>query len=192
MRADEESIETGGAKLNEIVVGAQAGLADGDAFVGNAADQCEGGFDADGERFEIAVVYADDAGAGGEGAVEFRRGVDLDERFHANFAAECKEVTKQRIFKYGDDEEKAIRVVGTSFPDLPGIEDKIFAQNRELDGLAGIAEVFQRAPEKFAFGQNRESGSARGFERLRESYGIEGIAKNAARRRGRLEFGKYV
>src|SRR5260370_15358379 len=120
------------------------------------------------------------------------RGVDLDERLHAHFAAECNEVAKQRIYKYGDDEEEAIRIVRASFPDLPGIEDKILAQNRELDGLAGVAEIFQRAAEKFAFGQNGESGSARSFERLREGHGIERIAKDAARRRCRLEFRKHV
>jgi len=41
MRADEEGIEARGTKLHEVVVGAQAGFADGDAAVGNAADQFE-------------------------------------------------------------------------------------------------------------------------------------------------------
>src|SRR5256885_2084935 len=180
MSADEEGVEPGGLKLHEIVVRAQAGFADGDAIVGDPADQFEGCFDADGERFEVAVVYADDAGAASESAVELIGRVNLDERLHANLAAQGDEVAKQRIFKYGDDEAKAIRVVGASFPDLPGIEDKILAQNRELDRLAGVAEIFQRAAEELAFGQNGESGSARGLQSLREGYGIEWIAKDTA------------
>ena len=142
MRADEESVEACGAKLHEIVMGAQAGFADRDAVVWNAADQFEGCFDADGEGFEVTVVYTDDAGAGGERAVEFFGGVHLDERLHAQLAAQGDEVAKQRIFKYGDDQEKAIPVVGAGFPDLPGIEDKILAKHRELDRLASIAEIF--------------------------------------------------
>src|SRR6266850_156825 len=84
MRANEESVKTGGAKLHEIVVGAQAGFADGD-------------------RREVAVVYADDAGAGAESAVELIGSVNLDERLHAQLAAQSDEVRKQRIFKYGHD-----------------------------------------------------------------------------------------
>ena len=41
--------------------------------------------------FEIAIVDADDFGAGGEGAVEFGRGVNFDERLHFEFAAEVDE-----------------------------------------------------------------------------------------------------
>src|SRR5207245_4710635 len=37
VRADEESVKTGGAKFHEIVMGAQAGFADGDAVIGSAA-----------------------------------------------------------------------------------------------------------------------------------------------------------
>src|SRR6266446_6090916 len=123
-----ESIEACGAKLHEIVMGAQAGFADRDAVVRNATDLFEGCFDADGKGFEVTVVYTDNAGAGGQGAVEFLRRVHLDERLHAQLAAQGDKVAKQRIFKYGNDQKKAIPVVGAGFPDLPGIEDKILAK----------------------------------------------------------------
>ena len=173
-------------------MGAQAGFADGNAVIRNSADQFERCFDAHGERSEVAVVYADDAGAGGESAVELIGSVNLDERLHANLTAQGDEVAQQRIFKYRDDEEKAVCVVGAGFPDLPGIEDKILAQNRELDRLAGVAEILQRATEKLAFGQNGEGGSPRGLQSLGEGRGIEEIAKDTARRRGRFEFGKNI
>ena len=192
MSTDEESVEAGGAEFHEITVGAQARFAYGDAVVRNPADQFEGGFDADGERPEVAIVNPDDARAGGEGAVKFWGGVNFDERFHAQLAAQRDEVAKESVFKRGDDEQKTICVVGAGFPYLPGIEDKIFAQNGEPDGLPGVAEIFQRATKEFGLGENRERAGTRGFQRLRKSQGIERIAEDTTRRRGWLELRKNI
>lgn len=192
MRADEEGVKTGSAQFHEIVVGAQAGFADGNAIVGNAADQFEGSFESNGKRLEVAVVYADDARTGGEGPIEFVGGVNFDERLHAQLAAQSEEVAEESVFERRDDEQKAIRVVGASFPDLPRIEDKILAKDGKLDGFAGVAKIFQRAAEEFAFGEHGKSGSTRGFETLREGYGIERVAKDTAGGRSRLEFCKDV
>ncbi len=180
MRADQESVKTGGAELHEIVVGAQTGFADGDAVVGNAADQFERSIYINGQRLQIAIVYTQDARPGGEGAIEFFAGVNFDERLHSNLAAKYDEVAKKRIFESGYDEEKTVGVVGASFPNLPGIEDKILAQNRELDGLAGIAEIFQRAAEKFSFREHGKRASPRGFQGLTQRHRFEWIANYAA------------
>jgi len=57
MRADEEGIETGGAQLDEIVVGTQAGFAHGDAMVRDAINQFERSLDASCESLEVAIVH---------------------------------------------------------------------------------------------------------------------------------------
>src|SRR5216683_3339498 len=89
MFADEEGIEAGSAQANKIVVRAQAGFADRDTRIGNLVDELEGSFRAHGERLQVAVVYANDAGVCGQRAVELACGVNFDERLHAEFAAEA-------------------------------------------------------------------------------------------------------
>ena len=79
---NEEGVEAGAAETDKVGVGREAGFGHGDAVVGDLIDEFEGGFEADFERFEVAVIDADDFGAGGEGAVEFGFSVHFDERFH--------------------------------------------------------------------------------------------------------------
>ncbi len=62
--ADEEGIEAGDAEPLQVVVGAQAGLADGDAIVRNVLDQFVRSLHAHGECFQVAIVHAEDARAG--------------------------------------------------------------------------------------------------------------------------------
>ena len=71
MFSNEKGIETGDAQPLQFVMGMKAGFADGDAVFWNTLDEFEGRFGADGERFEVAVVYTDDAGGGVEGASQF-------------------------------------------------------------------------------------------------------------------------
>ena len=130
--------------------------------------------------------------SGGESAIEFCRRVDLDERLHVEFAAEGDEFAQSAVVESGDDQEETVGIVGARFPDLPGIEDEIFAQNGERDFFAGIAKIFQRAAEEFAFGENGESGGAGGFEGFGKRGGVKGIANDSARRRGGLEFGDNI
>src|SRR5229473_379330 len=146
MCADKKSVKTGGAKLREIAVGAQSGFADGDAVVWNSADQFKRSIDVDAQRLQIAIVYTEYARAHSQRPVHFFRCVNFDERLHAQLAAQSDEVAEERILQSGGDKEKAVGVIGASFPNLPGIKNKILAQNRKLHDLASIAQVFQRAP----------------------------------------------
>ena len=59
--ADEEGIEAGGAEFLQIVVGAQSGFADSEAVIGDVVDKCVGSFHVNGERFQVAIVHADNA-----------------------------------------------------------------------------------------------------------------------------------
>ncbi len=46
------------------------------------------------------------------------------------------------IAQSGDDQQKTVGVVGAGFPDLPGVENKIFAQDGLRDFFAGVAHDF--------------------------------------------------
>ena len=69
--------------------------------------------------------------------------MNFHKRLHAQFAAQNDEVAKERVLEHRDDEEEAIRVVGACFPDLPGIEDEVLAQDGKLNRLSGIAQILQ-------------------------------------------------
>lgn len=166
--ADEEGVEASSAEIAEIGVGAETGLGDSEAVVGDVLDEFVGPFYADRESFQVAVVDTNNAGACGQSAVEFRARVHFDERLHMEFAAKCDEVAQEWVGEGSDDEEEAVCIVGASFPDLPGIEDEILAEGWECDFFAGIAKIFQGAAEKLAFGKDRERSGTRRLERFGE------------------------
>lgn len=192
MFADEERVETRFAEADEIIISAETGFADGDAIVGNVRNEIERGLRRDLERFEVAIVDAEDASAGGEGTVELGAGVNLDERLHAKFAAEGEKVAELRVGERDNHEEETVGFIGTGFPNLPGIKNEILAEGGEGDLGAGIAKIFEGATKEFGFGEDGESGGSGGFESGGESGGIEGIADDAARGRGGLELGDDV
>src|SRR5258708_4430698 len=189
---DEKRIETGFLELLQVVVGAEAGFADGDAIFWDASDQFERSLDADVERLQVAVVDADDAAANGESAAEFLGRVNFHERLHSKFAAEGDEVAKLRVAQHSGHEQEAVRIVRASFPDLPGIEDKILAEYGKIHGFSGVAEIFQRAAKKFRFGEDGERHGARGFECGGQPGRIELLAQNALGRGSGLELGEDV
>src|SRR5260370_17494074 len=99
MRANEESVKTGGAELDEIGVRAQAGFADGDALVGNTPDQFKRSIDVNGHGLQVAIVYTDDTRTGSERAIDLFSGVNFDERLHADLSAKSEALTTHTIFK---------------------------------------------------------------------------------------------
>src|SRR6267378_3052421 len=120
---------------------AQAGFTDRDTMIGNLIDQLEGSFGTHGQSLQVAIVHAENAGIRGERAVQFRPGVNLDERLHTKLAAERDELMQLRISKRSNNQEKTVGVVSTRFPNLPGIEDEVLAKYRKSYGLAGFAEI---------------------------------------------------
>ena len=128
MFADEECVEANGTQAKKIIVCGQAGLAAGDTMLGNLLDQLAGSFGAHGQCLQVAIVHPEDAGARCKRAAEFGAGMNLNERFHAEWAAEGNELGELRIVQCGDNKEKAVGIVGTRFPDLPRIENEILAK----------------------------------------------------------------
>lgn len=161
--ADEEGVETRGAEVLQVGVGAQAGFSNGEAVIRDFFDQFEGCLHPNRKRFQIAIIDADDARVSSQGPTEFAAGVNFDERLHLQFTAEREQVVKKRVRQRGDNQEKAVGVIGARFPDLPGIENEILTESGKLDLFAGIAEIFQGAAEEFAFREDGESRGSCGF-----------------------------
>src|SRR5580692_2401432 len=185
--ADQKGVEAGGPESQEIVVRAESGFADYDASIGDALDEFEGGLDTQAESFQVAVVDADDVRSGGEGAIELSGGVDFHERLHADLAAERDEIAKKFIVERSNNEQEAVGVVGARLPDLPGIENEVFAKDGHFYSMARIAKVFQGAAKEFAFRQHGQHGRACCFQGLCQLDGMEGIAENSFRGRSGLK-----
>jgi hypothetical protein len=192
MLADEEGVEARRAKVPKIGVGAESGFGYGEAMLGDLFDQFERCFHAHSKGLQVAIVDADNAGVRSESAIEFGLRVDLDERLHGKFAAQSEEIAQKRIVERRHNQEETIRIVGTGFPNLPGIKDKILAQSGEGHFLACIAKILERAAEEFTFRENGKRGGAGGFQGFGKGRRVEGIANDAAGGRGRLEFGDDV
>src|SRR5258705_7330680 len=124
-------------------MGAQSGFADRDTMIGNLVNQLEGSFGAYGQRLQVAIVHSQDSGVRGKRTVQFRPGMNFNERLHTKLAAERDEFMQLRISKRSNNQEKTVAVVCARFPNLPGIEDEVLAKYRKSYGLAGFAKIFQ-------------------------------------------------
>ena len=72
---DEKGVEAGGAQITKIGVSAKTGFGDGDAVIGNLLDELEGSLYTHGQRLQVAIVDADDAGSLRRGRDRVRRWV---------------------------------------------------------------------------------------------------------------------
>ena len=73
-----------------------------------------------------------------------------------------------------------VGVVGTGFPNLPGIEDKILAESRQGYFLARVAKILERSVEELAFGKDGKRGGPCILESLRKSRRIKWFADHPA------------
>ncbi len=182
MLTNQEGVEAGLTKIPKIGVSAETGFGYRQAIVGDVIDQFVGGFHTHGEAFQIAIVDAQDAGTGCEGAIELGARVNLEQRFHTEFTAQSDEIAKEHVIERGDDQQEAVGIIGARFPDLPYIEDEIFTKSRKRDFFAGVAKILQGTVKEFTFRENRERGGSGRVERFGESRRVKRIADDAARR----------
>ncbi len=59
----------------------------------------------------------------------------------------------------GGDQQDHIRAKGPGFGDLPGIDDKILTEYRNISHHLGLDQVVQVTPKKFVIGQHGNTGS---------------------------------
>jgi len=158
--ADEEGLVAGGAKKADVGVGMDAGLGDLEDAGGHFGGEVEGGFEVDFEVAKVAVVDADDGGAGFEGAVELFGVVDFDEGVEAELGGEFAEAAHFGGFEDGGDEEDGVGALDRGFVDLDFVDGEVLAQERRAGELRDLGEVAQRALEVFFVGEDGEAGRA--------------------------------
>lgn len=163
--ADEDDGDASAAEASEVGGGADAGFADEEAWVVDEFGEPEGVGEVDAHGGEVAVVDAEE-GVGGVGeadvgldAEEFVEPVDFEEDGHAELLGEDEEVDEVGLAEAFGDEEDGIGAGGAALVDLPGVEDEVFAEDGEGDGVADASDEGEVAGKERRIG---EAGDRRG------------------------------
>ena len=131
------------------------------------------------QRLEIAVVDADQLGSAGRArARSSRRVMHLDQHVHVERAGERSPARRACcVGQGGHDQQDAVGAHRAAFVDLPGVEDEVLAQHRQIDGGAGGAQMRRGCPGNAA----RRSAPTGRWRRRRDR---RGRARRGRNRRG--------
>jgi len=108
----------------------------------------------DGEGHEIALVHPDEIGAGGDGPIQFRLIVDLNERIETNVASQGKEGFEFLLIECCSNEKHTIGTHETGVADITRTDREVLAQHRQRAGRAGGDEIGLRSPEELDISEN--------------------------------------
>ena len=141
-----------------------------DAALGDDGDlgrdrgqQREGGVQRRLEGLEVAVVDAEQGRREGEGGLDLRRIVHLDQHVHAEVPRERVELGERARVERGDDEQDAVRAERARLEHLPGVDDEVLAQRRQGGGVAGRRQVRVVALEVALVGEDGKAGGPGGL-----------------------------
>ena len=114
----------------------------------------------DGEGPQVAVVDADDLGAGGDGARDLVRVVGLDQRVEARGPRGREQRRERRVGERRDDEQDRVGARRSRLGDLVAVDDEVLAQDRQLAGRARGAPGRRGAPPKNGPSVSTDSAAA--------------------------------
>ena len=160
MLADQEGVIAGGPEQGDIGGGMNAAFTDQNGAAGHVWREIERGLERDVEGREIAIVNADEVGAGGDGGVEFGAVMDLDERGEVQASGFFAEIADFALGEDGRYKKDGVGAVGGGFEDLVAVDGEVLADGGEGRGGAGGGEVGEGALEEGAVGEDGEGGGA--------------------------------
>ena len=135
-----------------------AALGDQEPPGGDGVDEAQGGLKTDLEAAQIAVVDADQPPGQGQGPLQLRAVVDLDQDIQAQGQRQGVQVPQLGISQAGGDQQDAIRPQDPGLQHLVGVQDEVLADDRQRTGGTGLPQVVVTALEKIHVGENRETG----------------------------------
>ena len=141
------------------------------------------------ESFQIAIVHADERRGNFQRAFQFFLVVNFHQNGQSGFNGERMKFCQLLVRQNGDDEQDGVRAPFDGFENLAFINDEILAQQRQFHGGADLAEIIERALEKFFVGQNGQAACARRFVFFGDADGIKVLANDAGGRRRFFHFG---
>ena len=112
---------------------------------------------------QVALVDTDEGGADGEGGVELRLVVDLDEHGEAEIGGQGVELGELGGVEGGHDEQHGVGAHQAGVGDVAGVDGEVLAHHRQRRRGPGRAQVVGRPGEELLVGEHREAGRAPGL-----------------------------
>ena len=129
-------------------------------FLGKPARKIDRDVERNLEGAQVAVIDADQSGAGIQGALQFWFIMHFDQRLHPQpFRFHAQAFQRGRVQERGN-QQYGVRSRVTRLEDLIGIDDEILAQQRNFDVPAQTRQYFQIAVKVMHFRDNGERGRA--------------------------------
>ena len=141
------------------------------------------------QRLQVTSVDADDRSAGLHRAQGFESRMRLHQRLHAERPGSFQQGHENVLLQRRDDQEHEVGAVSTRLVDLIRRDDKVLAQNRNIDGRAHCVKIRERTVEATLLGEHRDDRRSPGLVRRRESGRIRDRCERTLRRRGSLDLG---
>ena len=115
----------------DVLPAVQAAFDHKEPVIRNERGKPDRGFDIHVERFQIAIVDADDGCAGVEGFSKFRFIVNLNQRVELQISGELDEFLQFARLQHRDDQQNRARPGRACLINLERIEDEVLAENRD-------------------------------------------------------------
>ena len=162
--ADERRVEPEGAPAGDDRRVADARLGDDDAVVGHQRAQAVGPGRVDVERAQVAVVQADEPGAGRERCLELALVMGLDEWLQPELDGTLDEGAPGRRGRAGRRAAgRASAPAARRTGSCRCVDDELLGQDRDGHAGADAAQVVDRATEPVRFAQDRDRRGAAGL-----------------------------
>jgi hypothetical protein len=190
--ADEDGIGAAGFHEAGVALGFDAAFGDKDELIGDLFAEVVSGLEVDFEGFEVAIVDANDLGVGVEGAIEFFAIVDFDEDIELEGLRFLEKIEVSFLIEGGDDEEDGVGSGDDGFVDLGFVDDEIFPEDGDIDGLFDLGEEGEVALKVFFVGEDGDGAGAGVGVGFGDEDGIEAGGDGAGRGGGLFDFGDDV
>ena len=109
---------------------------------------------------EVAVVDPDHVGVGLQRPLQLTLVVDLDQAVEVEAARLLVERAQLGVVERADDQQHRVGAVDRRLVELVGVDDEVLAQDRQVAGGPGGAQVLERAAEVGLVGEHRERRGA--------------------------------
>ncbi len=115
----------------------------------------------------------------------------LDEHVEIELAGLRVQLGQRRRLERRDDEQDRVGLPGRGLHHLVRVDDEVLAQDRDLHGGAGAAQIGEVAPEVRLVGEDRDAGGTAGLVGLHDLLDLEVLPDAAGRGRAALVFGDH-
>ena len=189
MFAYQECVETRRGKPGYVFVCIDAAFAHTDQLGRNSCSEIERGFQMNLKGSQIAIIYADDRRARGEGLVQLFIIVNFYEGGDQKLSGKFPVMPQLRFGKNGGDQKDRVGTGSSGFQNMQLIDGEVLAQHRQTGRRSGGLQVLQATLKEIAIGEDGESRGAAGLVLTGDDRGLVILDQETLGRRRPLNFG---